>query len=1478
MKPNRFHPISDLVISFIFTWMLAPSTTLAAEWTWRNPLPHGGTIEALTWTGTQVVALGHDGKLLTSPDGLAWSHPVSLNDSIVFKDVVWTGSMLVGVGYNALAAGDVGAVFTSSDGVSWTRRTLGVLTRLNEIAWSGSVLVGVGSAGGIFTSTDGIDWTSRTSGTSNILNAVEWVDSLFVAAGASGTLLTSPDGITWTARSSGTSVYALTTVAHNDEVIVAMSTQTVHTSTDGVTWTSQPLTTASGTKMVWTGTRFVAVGSLVTRTSPNGSNWTSATGTGLSTLGVTWTGTRLVATGTSGTIVVSSDGDSWTSARSGFTGALNDIIWDGGRFLTIGSGAGSVMASPDGETWTTLSPGSLPTFNDIVWTGTQYVAVGSSSTVRTSPDGVSWTARTAGSGLVFNGVAASPTRLVAVGSNARAVSADDGVTWTTQTGTGAFLSAVVWADTQFVAVGTANAVRRSSDGVTWTSSTLSGTWNGIAWNGSVLVAVGNGGAIRTSPDGITWTTRTSGTTGALNDVTWDGSAFRATGAGGVIVTSTDGTVWSLDNTRTTTALTGIAHGGGRTVVVATGGTILSSGGFATTPPAISYAQPAPYRRGAAIAALVPQNAGGGATWSVTPALPAGLSLGAASGIVTGTPTVTSAAATYSLTATNAAGSDVAALTLAVHAVPGAPTGVTALGGSQKAYVDWTAPSDEGTSPITAYTVTAAPGGATCTLTMPTSGPLTCTVTGLTDDSSYTFTVTAASAVGAGAASEPTAAVTPGPSPQIGYSGSPYTFAMGTEVNQPAVNPAPRGTAWTISPSLTTNTGLILNSYTGRILGTPVYLAGATTYRIQAIDTLTGRGDRITLTVSTAAVAPAITYASPHTFTMSEDITPIAPQSTGGLITQWSITPDLTANTGLLFNPTTGKIFGTPTRTSVATTYTVTAHGHGGTQGQASLSIVVTGVPPTVTYDAGPHVLPVNEPMTPLAKTGASGSITSYAITPALPAGLQFNRTTGRISGTPVVASPAREYVVTVTGPGGSGQDTLTLSTFATPPTVGYPNDSLAFAVGSAILPVTRTAVTGIVTRYSITPAPPNGLQFNTTTGRLTGTPTAVSPATAYVITAHGPGGVGSDTVVLATSTPPPTVTYADAPVVYDLGVDITPLVKTAASGLISRYAIAPSLPPGLTLNPTTGTIYGRPSGPSAATDYVVSAIGPGGTGRDTITLAVTTPAPTVTYDDAPFVFQLGVEGQTIAKTAATGTITHYSLTPALPAGLLFNATTGRIFGTPTAVSAATAYTITAHGPGGTGSDQITLAAETPAPTITYDEGPHVYTVGAQIVPPARLEKSGIISHYAVSPSLPAGLHINPTNGRLFGTPAALSPSTLYTITAYGPGGTGSDGVLIEVGHPLGKLTVGREAAESVRLDAERVAHEGFGFTLPQLDQKVQGVTLTLLDLRGRILWIGRWERGVNTEDRVIRWDGRDRTGRLITSGQYLARYAATGKP
>ncbi len=90
-------------------------------------------------------------------------------------------------------------------------------------------------------------------------------------------------------------------------------------------------------------------------------------------------------------------------------------------------------------------------------------------------------------------------------------------------------------------------------------------------------------------------------------------------------------------------------------------------------------------------------------------------------------------------------------------VPGPPISVSASSGNASATVGWSAPISNGGASISSYTVTASPGGSSATVS---GSTLSATVSGLTNGTSYTFSVIATNSQGSGTASDPSSSVTP----------------------------------------------------------------------------------------------------------------------------------------------------------------------------------------------------------------------------------------------------------------------------------------------------------------------------------------------------------------------------------------------------------------------------------------------------------------------------------------------------------------------------------------------------------------------------------------------------------------------------------------------------------------------------------------------------------------------------------------------
>ncbi len=265
-----------------------------------------------------------------------------------------TGTTLYGIGpagSQVVAVGALGTILTSPDGVNWAPRYSGTNYDLLAVAGSGSRIVAVGFNGTIVSSGDGSTWTTHISGTTNTLRGIAWTGSRFVAVGDSGIILTSPDGDGWSVSPSGT-VGTFFGVTGSGPLIVAVGQAGIFTSPSGTVWTERISSASSSIRsVIWSGNQYLAAGDYMNasvQTSVEGITWIARpqTAFGNTLYSAAWSGTMFVVVGQAGVSMKSSDGIAWTGITD-LIGPyeLNGITYFGNRFIAVGAGGRIFIAN-----------------------------------------------------------------------------------------------------------------------------------------------------------------------------------------------------------------------------------------------------------------------------------------------------------------------------------------------------------------------------------------------------------------------------------------------------------------------------------------------------------------------------------------------------------------------------------------------------------------------------------------------------------------------------------------------------------------------------------------------------------------------------------------------------------------------------------------------------------------------------------------------------------------------------------------------------------------------------------------------------------------------------------------------------------------------------------------------------------------------------------------------------------------------------
>ena len=893
---------------------------------------------------------------------------------------------------------------------------------------------------------------------------------------------------------------------------------------------------------------------------------------------------------------------------------------------------------------------------------------------------------------------------------------------------------------------TAASYQNTQSAVAWTAPTATG--------GSPVTSytvTSSGGQTCTTPNGTTTTCTVTGLTNGT-PYTFTVTAANLVGSGVVSAPSapatpatvpgapTAVTAASYQNTQSQVSWTAPASNGGAAI---TGYTVTSSPGTATCTTA-------------------------GTTCTVT-------------GLTNGT------TYTFTVTAVNAAGTSAASapVTATPATVPGAPTAVTAASyQNTQSTVSWTAPASNGGAAITNYTVTSSPGGFTCS-----TAATSCAVPGLTNGSSYTFTVTATNGAGTGPASAASAAATPAtvPTAPTGVSATSYANAQSV-------------VSWTASSS---NGGAAISGYT--VTSSPGALTCTTSTTTCTVTGLTnGTAYTFTVTATNAAgnSAPSTASAPATPATVPGAPTGVvgtsyantqsvvswaAPASNGGAaITSYAVTSSpggFTCTTATTSCTVTGLTDGTPY------TFTVKATNAAGTGAASTASppatpSTVPGAPTSVTATSYANALSVVSWTAPASNGGAA--LTSYTATSS-PGGFTCttpNGTTTSCSVNGLTNGTAYTFTVTATNPSGTSAAS-TASAPATPATVpGAPTGVVGTSYANTQSVVSWTAPSSnggaTITSYSVLSSPGG---FTCTTATTTCTVTGLTNGTPYTftVTATNAAGSGSASAASAAATP---ATVPGAPT----GV-------TASSNGNTQSLVSWSVPSSSGGTPITGyTVTSSPGAQTCSTSttscvvagltngtaytFTVTATNAAGTGPASAPSAAATPA---TVPGAPtavtatsYANTQSVVSWTAPASNGGSAISNYTVTSS-PGSL--TCTTSTTSCTVTGLTNGTSYTftVTATNTAGTGAASSPSAAATPAtvpgaPTgVTATSFANAKSVVSWTAPSST--GGAAISSYTVTSS-PGSFTCTSATTSCTVTGLTNGTSYTFTVTATNPAGTG----------------------------------------------------------------------------------------------------------
>lgn len=492
---------------------------------------------------------------------------------------------------------------------------------------------------------------------------------------------------------------------------------------------------------------------------------------------------------------------------------------------------------------------------------------------------------------------------------------------------------------------------------------------------------------------------------------------------------------------------------------------------------------------------------------------------------------------------------------------------------------------------------------------------------------------------------------------LGLTGNFPTIVVGETIAYAPVVNNPIGTlAFTVSPSLPD--GLVLNAKTGNISGIVSSLVSSTTATLTVNDTTTGETVSLPLTLT---IVNPVNISSAELSSYATKAFSFIPSVIGGYGTRtYSVTKG-SLPTGIMIDPVSGLLSGSPAGSSTSTfTITVTDSSR---SASADFTLSIYALP-TIS-DTGSHTAEVGASLSWGPKTtGGNGSALTVSYdSSTLPDGIVVG-SDGGLSGTPTTSG---NYTIKATVSDGTQSNSTTVLFAISPKLVVTPVADILTTTG---IPTTVALVAKSGTGVGAVEWT-QGADADTSELSLTNNIVSIAAKTrgtyTGTYTAKDSLGVTASTIITAVVVDPLTVTYT--PEQYEVGFAFS-LAPTVSGGSGSYTYATPSgytLPDGVVLDKTTGTLSGTFTHDGTNTFSLIVTDTKYPTITKTVKVTLSTVAELTINGSFPSLVNIG-ETLNFTPTVIGGLSDKvFSLSTPLPDGLSFDTTTGAISGVPTTV-------------------------------------------------------------------------------------------------------------------------------------------------------------------------------------------------------------------